>query len=46
MRCSKALKKRFVVEESRAAIALCHKVGVQTVGFFMVGVPGDTPATD
>lgn len=39
------LKKRFVVDESRAAIALCRKVGVQTVGFFMVGVPGDTPAT-
>jgi radical SAM superfamily enzyme YgiQ (UPF0313 family) len=38
-----SLKKRFVVEESRAAIALCRKVGVQTVGFFMVGVPGDTP---
>jgi anaerobic magnesium-protoporphyrin IX monomethyl ester cyclase len=40
-----SLKKRFVVEESRAAIALCRKVGVQTVGFFMVGVPGDTPAS-
>jgi radical SAM superfamily enzyme YgiQ (UPF0313 family) len=40
-----ALKKRFVVDESRAAIALCRKVGVQTVGFFMVGVPSDTPAS-
>jgi anaerobic magnesium-protoporphyrin IX monomethyl ester cyclase len=38
-----SLKKRFVVDESRAAIALCRKVGVQTVGFFMVAVPGDTP---
>lgn len=39
------LNKRFVVDESRAAIALCRKVGVQTVGFFMVAVPGDTPAS-
>jgi anaerobic magnesium-protoporphyrin IX monomethyl ester cyclase len=37
------LNKRFVVNESRTAIELCRKVGVQTVGFFMVGVPGDTP---
>ncbi|MDX2167126.1 MAG: radical SAM protein [Deltaproteobacteria bacterium] len=40
-----SLKKKFVVNESRDAIALCRKVGVQTVGFFMVGVPGDTPAS-
>ena len=40
-----SLNKRFVVDASRAAIALCRKVGVQTVGFFMVGVPGDTPAS-
>lgn len=39
------LNKRFVVNESREAIRLCRKVGVQTVGFFMVGVPGDTPAS-
>src|SRR5262245_965598 len=39
------LNKRFVVDESRSAVALCRKVGVQTVGFFMVGVPGDTPAS-
>lgn len=39
------LKKKFVVDESRAAITLCRKVGIQTVGFFMVGVPGDTPAS-
>jgi anaerobic magnesium-protoporphyrin IX monomethyl ester cyclase len=39
------LNKRFVVEESRTAIKLCRKTGVQTVGFFMVGVPGDTPAS-
>lgn len=37
-----SLKKKFVVNESRAAIEMCRKVGVQTVGFFMVGVPGDT----
>jgi radical SAM superfamily enzyme YgiQ (UPF0313 family) len=39
------LNKRFVVKESRDAIELCRRVGVQTVGFFMVGVPGDTPAS-
>jgi radical SAM superfamily enzyme YgiQ (UPF0313 family) len=39
------LKKRFIVDESRQAIAMCRKTGVQTVGFFMVGVPGDTPAS-
>jgi anaerobic magnesium-protoporphyrin IX monomethyl ester cyclase len=40
-----SLKKKFVVNESREAIKLCRKTGVQTVGFFMVGVPGDTPKT-
>lgn len=39
------LNKRFVVQESRTAIEMCRKAGVQTVGFFMVGVPGDTPAS-
>jgi len=39
------INKRFVVQESRDAIALCRKLGVQTVGFFMIGVPGDTPAS-
>ncbi len=36
------INKKFVVQESRDAIAMCRQAGVQTVGFFMVGVPGDT----
>lgn len=34
--------KRITLEQSREAFRLCRRHGIQTVGFFMLGLPGET----
>lgn len=40
-RVNKGIKK----EQARDAIALCQEMGIKTLGFFLIGAPGDTRAT-
>lgn len=35
-------KKRVNVDDALANIKLCHKIGIETMGFFIVGVPEET----
>lgn len=37
-----AVNKGFTLEQVRKAVALSRKVGLKTVGFFMLGLPGET----
>lgn len=37
-----SIKKNFTMEQARAAVAATRKAGVEMIGFFMIGVPGDT----
>lgn len=39
------LRKRITIEQIRSAIELTHKAGIQSVGYFMLGSPGETPET-
>ena len=39
------VEKRETVEEIEQAVALARKVGLQTMGHFIFGLPGETPAT-
>jgi radical SAM superfamily enzyme YgiQ (UPF0313 family) len=41
----RALKKQITVEQIRAAVALCRKHRVNSVGSFMINLPGDTRQT-
>lgn len=41
----KKIKKGATSEEARNAIKLCKKVGIKTLGFFMIGFPWDSEAT-
>ena len=34
--------KGITLEQSRAAIAMCREAGIETVGFYMIGFPGET----
>jgi len=38
----KNMKKEIVVEQAMQAVALTKKSGIQVLGFFMLGVPGET----
>lgn len=37
-----AVKKNAKVEDARAAVELCCKVGIRTWGYFIMGLPGET----
>ncbi len=37
-----SIDKTFSVEQTRKAVADTRKAGIQIIGFFMIGVPGDT----
>ncbi len=39
------LKKDQRVEQVRAAITACKNAGIETVGYALVGIPGETPKT-
>lgn len=39
------LRKNITIEQIRSAIAATHKAGIQSVGYFMFGSPGETPET-
>ena len=39
------LKKGITVEQVESAVEISHKVGIQSVGYFMLGAPGETPET-
>jgi anaerobic magnesium-protoporphyrin IX monomethyl ester cyclase len=39
------IDKKLELDEVRAAFRAARKVGLETIGFFMVGLPGDTEAT-
>ncbi len=41
----KRVGKRTTVEQGREAVKVAHRHGVKVIGFFMVGLPGDTAAT-
>ncbi|MCK5063976.1 MAG: radical SAM protein [Candidatus Fermentibacteraceae bacterium] len=44
-RILKNVKKYQTPEEIRNAVTLAHEAGLETVGFFMIGLPGDTVET-
>lgn len=37
-----AIKKTFTTDTARKAVEMTKKAGIQIIGFFMIGVPGDT----
>ncbi|MDP2767175.1 MAG: radical SAM protein, partial [Candidatus Methanoperedens sp.] len=39
------LRKKITIEQIRSAIELTHKAGIQSVGYFMLGSPWETPET-
>jgi len=39
------LRKKITIEQVRQAVKLTHNAGIQSVGYFMLGSPGETPAT-
>jgi len=39
------LRKKITIEQIKSAIEATHKVGIQSVGYFMLGSPGETPET-
>ncbi len=40
-----SIRKTFTMDQARATVAMTNKAGVQMIGFFMIGVPGDTVET-
>lgn len=40
-----SIKKTFTMEQARRTVAITKKAGVQIIGFFMIGVPGDSVAS-
>lgn len=40
-----AINKSFKIDQARSAVAMTKKAGVQIIGFFMLGVPGETTAS-
>ena len=40
-----SIDKKLDLDEVRAAFRAARKVGMETIGFFMIGLPGDTEAT-
>lgn len=41
----KATKKKIDIEDIRRAIEICNKAGIKTVGYFILGLPGETKET-
>ena len=41
----KVIQKDITLEQVEAAVRAHHEVGLQVVGYFMLGSPGETPAT-
>lgn len=39
------LRKKITIEQVRKAIKMTHDAGIQSVGYFMLGSPGETPTT-
>lgn len=39
------LRKGITIDQIKSAIEISHKVGIQSVGYFMLGAPGETPDT-
>ena len=39
------LRKKITIEQVRKAVKTTHDVGIQSIGYFMLGSPGETPAT-
>jgi len=39
------LRKKITIEQARNAVKLTHDTGIQSIGYFMLGSPGETPAT-
>ncbi|MCP5003735.1 MAG: radical SAM protein [Planctomycetes bacterium] len=40
-----ATKKGVNIEQMKRASLLCKKVGIKSMGFYMIGLPGETPET-
>ncbi|NOZ24383.1 MAG: radical SAM protein [Planctomycetes bacterium] len=41
----KRIRKRITLDQVRRATGLAHRHGIETLGYFMLGLPGDTEAT-
>jgi radical SAM superfamily enzyme YgiQ (UPF0313 family) len=41
----KVLKKDITVEQAKKAFKMCKKAGIETIAYFMVGIPGETKKT-
>jgi len=39
------INKEITLEQAEEAVRLSHEVGLQTIGYFMIGNPGETPET-
>jgi len=39
------LRKKITIEQVRKAVKMTHDTGIQSIGYFMLGSPGETPAT-
>ena len=39
----RTLKKDVTLEQVEEAVAITHEIGIYTIGYFMIGSPGDTP---
>ncbi len=39
------IKKGITIDEARAAFASAHKAGIETLAYFMIGLPGENEAT-
>lgn len=39
------LRKKITIAQVRKAIKMTHDIGIQSIGYFMLGSPGETPAT-
>ena len=39
------LRKKITIEQVRKAVKMTHDIGIQSIGYFMLGSPGETSAT-
>jgi len=39
------LRKKITIEQAREAVKMTHNTGIQSVGYFMLGSPGEAPTT-
>ena len=40
-----SLRKKITIEQVREAVKVTRDIGIQTIGYFMLGSPGETPLT-